>query len=93
MKERLPKIVDLKAKGLIGENNKGYLECLKGKKDGKAIVDAENADRKKVYAHIAKKQGTTIEVVGKLRAKKIAEKAKAGQWIQGADGKWGQKKK
>ena len=26
MRERLPKIVELKSKGLIGENNRGFLE-------------------------------------------------------------------
>jgi hypothetical protein len=56
------------------------------------VVAAENKDRKLVYEAIAKKQGTTTEVVGKHRAVQIAGKAKTGEWLQDANGKWYQKK-
>ena len=53
---------------------------------------AENVDRKLVYEAIAKKQGTTPEVVGKHRAAQIADKALPGEWLQDANGKWYKKK-
>jgi uncharacterized protein YdbL (DUF1318 family) len=37
-------------------------------------------------------QGTTVDLVGKVRAKQIVQKAKPGQWIQDQSGKWYQKK-
>ena len=88
MIERLPTIRALKAKGLVGENNKGYLEFVSSKQENADIVDAENKDRKKVYEAIAKQQGTTVDLVGKHRAIQIANKAQAGELLQDANGKW-----
>jgi uncharacterized protein YdbL (DUF1318 family) len=85
---RLPEIKALKAKGLVGENNKGFLEFVGQKKEKQEVVTAENKDRKKVYKAIAKQQGTTVELVGKHRAIQIATKAHPGEWLQDADGKW-----
>ncbi len=92
MIERLPTIRALKEKGLVGENNKGYLEFVGSKKEKTDVIEAENTDRKKVYGAIAKQQGTTVELVGKHRAIQIARKAKPGEWLQDADGKWYQQK-
>jgi uncharacterized protein len=88
---RLPVIKSLKDKGLVGENNKGYLEFIGKKKEQQDVVAAENSDRKQVYEAIAKQQSTTVEVVGKHRAVQIADKAQAGDWLQDANGKWYQK--
>ena len=85
---RLPVIKSLKDKGLVGENNKGYLEFIGQKKEQQDVVAAENSDRKQVYEAIAKQQSTTAEVVGKHRAVQIADKAQAGEWLQDANGKW-----
>ena len=96
MVERKPKIDALKKAGTVGENKTGYLEVMKDK-DGKdvkiedadkKIVDAENTDRKVVYSAIAKKEGSTVDKVGELRAKQIRSKAAEGDYIQGEDGKW-----
>jgi len=92
MKERLPVIKALKAEGVIGENNKGYLEFIGGNKAKEDVVNAENSDRKKVYSAIAEQQGTAVDLVGERRAKQIAKIAKPGQWIQDQSGKWHQKK-
>ena len=88
MIERLPTIRALKEKGLIGENNKGYLEFVGSQKEKTDVIEAENKDRKKVYGAIAKQQGTTVELVGKHRAIQLAKKAKPGEWLQDANGKW-----
>ena len=91
MAERLPVIVDLKERGIIGENNQGYLEYPKGGNEQKAVVDAENADRKAIYEAIAKKQDTDAGHVGQRRALQIAEKAKPGEWLQDENGQWKKK--
>jgi uncharacterized protein YdbL (DUF1318 family) len=88
MIERLPTIRALKDKGLVGENNKGYLEFVGSRQENADVVEAENKDRKKVYKAIAKQQGTTVELVGKHRAIQIANKAQAGVLLQDANGKW-----
>ncbi len=88
MKERLPVIVDLKARGIVGENNQGYLEFLGGKREREDVVNAENQDRRAVYAGIAQKTGTTADLVGKRRALQIAEKAEPGESLQDQNGTW-----
>ena len=93
MKERLPVITALKADGVVGENNKGYLELMGETREKSGVITAENRDRKEVYTAIAKQQGTSVDLVGKRRAKQIARKAKPGQWIQNQSGKWYQKNK
>lgn len=92
MKQRLPVIKALKSQGIIGENNRGYLDFIGGNKAKQDVIHDENKDRKAVYTAIAKQQGTTVDVVGKRRAKQIANRAKSGQWIQNESGKWYQKK-
>ena len=91
MVERKPKIDALKKAGSIGENKAGYLEAMKDAKlddADKKLLEDENKDRKAVYAAIAKKEGSTVDHVGELRAKQIRSKAAEGEFIQGEDGKW-----
>ena len=56
MRERLPKIIELKSQGVIGENNRGFLEIRGNGQAHKALIDAENQDRRQVYSAIAKKK-------------------------------------
>ena len=87
-KERLPKILELKSKGIIGENNQGYLEFVGKNRQMEDVVDAENKDRRTVYKEIAGQQGTTVEKVGKRRALQLRNLANPGEWIQDDTGKW-----
>lgn len=91
MRARLPALVALKAQGVVGENNQGYLTVLKKPSDQQAVVDAENEDRRKIYTAIAKKQKTTAALVGQRRALQIAEKAEPGTMIQNSSGEWKKK--
>jgi uncharacterized protein YdbL (DUF1318 family) len=88
MQARLSQIADLKGRGVVGENNQGYLEFLPGKREKDDLVSAENSDRRKVYEDIAQKTGTTADLVGRRRALQIAENAKTGEWLQKDQGKW-----
>lgn len=91
MRARQPAINALKASGVVGENNQGFLTLLKQQTDKKALVAAENKDRRKAYQIIAKQQGTTAGHVAKRRALQIAKKAKPGTMVQNANGKWHKK--
>lgn len=88
MQARLPAIVALKAEGIIGEDNRGYLAFVGSARKQVDIVAGENQDRRQVYAAIAKQQGTTVEVVGELRARQIAGNASPGDWLQNEQGAW-----
>ena len=91
MAERLPVIMALKEKGLVGENNQGLLEFVGTARENADVVEAENKDRQIVYRAIAKKTGTTPDIVGQRRARQISENAKSGEWYQDAAGRWEQK--
>jgi len=91
MKQRLPVIADLKAKGVIGEDNKGYLGFVTGERAQEAVIAADNKDRKMIYSHFAKQQNTSLEVVEKVQAKRKAERAKPGEFFQNLDGSWQKK--
>ncbi len=89
MQERLPTILQLKADGVLGENNMGYLEFIPGAPQKEAgIISAENNDRETVYNAIAKQQGTTSKLVGERRAIQIYQNASSGEWLQDTSGKW-----
>jgi len=89
---RLPQVDALKKALLVGENNQAYLEARASLNSGqKAIMDAENADRRKLYSMIAGKRGVSISVVEKTRAADILEGSrKAGGlvWVEDPSGNW-----
>ncbi len=93
MKARMPQVIALLDKGVVGSNKQAYLE-VRGKltPEEKKIVDAENAARKTVYAEIAKKNNTTLAVVEQQRAEQLSKRLPKGKkiWYQTADGKWHQ---
>lgn len=91
MKERLPVIAQLKTQGIVGENNRGYLDFVGNVKTQEALIAQENQDRKTVYAHIAKQQNTSLSVVEKNRALQLIERAAPGTYVQMPDGTWMQK--
>jgi uncharacterized protein YdbL (DUF1318 family) len=90
MMQRAPAIATLKAQGVVGENRAGFLE-FRNAPQQEALVQAENADRKKAYTAIAKKNGGSIKKVGEIRAEILARKAPSGTWLQNPDGQWYQK--
>ncbi len=88
MAARIPAINALKDQGVIGENNKGFLEYRTGSKPQPQLIADENSDRAMVYGAIAKQQGAPVTLVGERRASMIAQNGQAGQWFQKADGTW-----
>ncbi|QJB56627.1 YdbL family protein [Pseudodesulfovibrio sp. zrk46] len=90
MKARVPAIQALQKQGIVGENNQGYLE-FRGPQQQADLVAAENADRAKVYAAIAKKTGAAPAVVGQRSAAKFIQIVPPGSWVQNPQGQWYQK--
>ncbi|MEA1935105.1 MAG: DUF1318 domain-containing protein [Thermodesulfobacteriota bacterium] len=88
MKARLPAIRELKDSRLAGENNQGFLEFLGNAIKNREVVESENSDRRMIYDAIANQQGISADAVGRLRAKKNAERARPGDMIQNKNGDW-----
>ena len=91
MKARIPQLTELKNNSVIGENFQGYLGYLNGKFGQEKLVNSENAERKKVYTAIGKKQKVATAQVGKRRASQLSQQGIKGHWYQNKAGKWSQK--
>jgi len=88
MIQRLPAIADLKTKGIIGEDNRGYLGFVAGSRVMEEVIAAENSDRRAVYEIFAKQQNTSLDVVESVQGARKAEKANPGEFYQNRDGQW-----
>jgi uncharacterized protein YdbL (DUF1318 family) len=92
--QRYPQLAELKKAGTIGETYEGYVALVDERskdEEAKAVVEAENTERKELYKLIAEKEGTTREKVAERNAKRAFEKAKPGEYLKGPDGKWKKK--
>lgn len=88
-------------KGNVGINRDGLLVVrsteglnLKERAEVQQLVEAENRDREALYAEIARANNFPKERVADIRrifAKSWIEQARAGWWIQDAQGNWGRK--
>jgi uncharacterized protein len=90
-KARFSELKAFKAQGILGESNRGYVQALGGGADVKALVNAENADRREVYQAIVEQNdlgaGALATVEG-VFAGVQREKAAAGEKVQDPSGDW-----
>ncbi len=99
-------IDEFKTKGLVGENNQGYLEILEKSKSAIAadqklkklvedVIKEDNQDRDVIMSRlISVNESLKAEDMGEVRrifSKMNRDSAKAGEWIQLENGKWTQK--
>ncbi len=87
---RFDNLADLKSKGMVGEDIRGYLKALVSAPEVEAVVDAENKDRKFVYTTIAEQNNLAGEMatIEKVFAEVQHDKAKPGEKVQDANGQW-----
>jgi len=74
-RDRHDELVAWLIKGIIGENNTGFVEVRKMDEvddSVKALVQAENNDRLVIFEGVAKKNETSVDEVRKIYAKKSA---------------------
>nr|WP_321399163.1 YdbL family protein [uncultured Desulfobacter sp.] len=88
MTQRLPQIVDLKNRGIVGETNTGYLGFVSAKREKQDVVAAENEDRKAIYNQIAAQQNVSVELVQKRRADALFSSGINGHYYQNQAGEW-----
>jgi uncharacterized protein len=89
-RDRFDEIKALKAKGMIGENNQGYLEVLVSDNRASELARAENHDRLMIYKTIVEQNGLegALSTVEKVFAQVQAGKAEAGEMVQNNAGRW-----
>jgi uncharacterized protein YdbL (DUF1318 family) len=100
--KRVSEIDQLKAQGVVGENNLALLELrdleaitdLRRRADAQRLVREENADRKRLFEEIAAAKNVDRSQLGKIQetyAGTLRDQARKGDWIQMPDGRWKQK--
>jgi len=91
MKARVPKVVELKEKGLVGEQPDGLLGVVSANADAQSVVDAENRDRMDEYRKRAKSQGQPVETLMKVLGEAKVRQEKPGRFVKNASGGWTKK--
>jgi uncharacterized protein len=81
---------DAKASGQVGERVDGYVGFVASEApaDVVAMVKDVNNQRRQRYGEIAAKTGASLKEVGLLAGRKLIDKAPAGTYVMGADGRW-----
>lgn len=82
---------EAKTRGLVGEQQNGYLGVIKSSAEVEALVKSINSKRKSKYQEIASERGAALESVEKLAGKKAIEKSPAGVFVKAPDGSWKKK--
>ncbi|WP_126456576.1 YdbL family protein [Sulfuriflexus mobilis] len=80
-----------KAQGLVGEQLDGYLGVVKASAAVQALVQQVNDGRRTYYEGIARRNGTSVQVVEVLAGKKAIELTPPGQYVQSPSGAWTRK--
>ena len=82
----------LKEEGKIGETWQGYVEAVSDKAASEprvtAVINAENAARKYMYDRRARENRSTDDEEAQRAGRQNIDKAKAGEYVKGKDGKW-----
>jgi uncharacterized protein YdbL (DUF1318 family) len=100
-KQRYASLAPLLAQGALGENNRGLLDIrsldvlsLKDKASARTLLEQENRDRQQLYREIATANSLSadkLDEIASIFAQVHRKEARAGWWIQDADGNWKKK--
>ncbi len=81
----------LKAQGIIGENNNGYVQVLKPDSEADGLVVAENQDRKVIYQTIVAQNNLPADALSTVEhvfAQVQRDKAAVRDPVQDESGNW-----
>ncbi|MCB9799128.1 MAG: YdbL family protein [Candidatus Omnitrophica bacterium] len=91
---RYSDIQSLKSSGVLGENNRGYVEVRNPSGNAGMTAEAENRDRKTIYQTIAEQNNlgrAGVETIETIFAEVIRGKAQSGDSVQLPSGEWTKK--
>lgn len=92
MKDRIPEVVSMKNEGRIGEKRNGLLGVVnEGDQEAKALVEAQNQDRLRVYKKRAESQDQDLETFQRVLGDARIRKEKSGRYVQSLTGVWEKK--
>jgi uncharacterized protein YdbL (DUF1318 family) len=92
-RQRYEALKAMKGRGLIGENNRGYLDVLSDQEGAQRLTSEENRDRRTIYEAIAEQNDLTQAsgTIEKVFAQVQRDKAETGEMIQMENGQWTKK--
>lgn len=79
---------EAKLKGMVGEEQSGYLGAVVASPEATQVVNEINAKRREKYQQIAKQNGTPVATVEALAGKKAIENTPPGGFIKSPSGSW-----
>lgn len=81
---------EAKSEGLVGEKLDGFIAAVTANPNDEVrnLIEITNRGRREVYAELAERNGTTIEIVGILAAEKLYAQAASNEYVQNPDGRW-----
>jgi uncharacterized protein YdbL (DUF1318 family) len=91
---RVGEIDQLKARGCVGETNRGLIEARPGQGCPGTVgqlVSAENADREFIYRTLMQQNNIPASDAARVHAafaKANRDRAKPGEWVQQDNGQW-----
>jgi uncharacterized protein YdbL (DUF1318 family) len=79
-----------KAQGLVGERPDGLVGVVSPSASAqiRALVDQINVQRQTLYAQVAQRESTTVEVVRLRFGARLVSETPAGQYYMDAGGSW-----
>jgi len=97
-KGRATSVKGMKKAGTVGENRNGYLAHpprARPTDAARALVAAENADRRIIYRRMAAAKQVPLAAVEQIAGEMRRRRAKKGDWVEtpGAGGAWSWEKK
>lgn len=94
LKARVPELVKAKDAGLIGELPDGLVGVVAPSKASnavKALVNAENEDRKEIYEARSKKSKQELSIFMKVMGEARIKREKSGRFYKDSSGNWQKK--
>lgn len=79
---------EARTQGRVGETLNGYLVALQTDAETQALVKDINKARELSYQQLARQNNVSTEEIAKLAGQKLVARAKAGEYVQGINGKW-----
>lgn len=90
-KQRDAQLTKLKQQGKLGETWEGFVEPVKSDaldEAGRTLMDEENADRRRLYALIAREEKVKVADVGAQNGLRNFASAKPSEYLRANEGPW-----
>ncbi len=88
MKQRAPKLAEIKDQGFIGEKPDGLVGLVKPNSEVEALVTAENDDRMEIYRERAAQGGHPLATFMKVMGEARIKNEKPNRYVMNGNGEW-----